>query len=338
LWWLTGDSLPPLVTTSPNSTPAATAGVLGQSTTSNLFGGEPVNNTGRSGARIAAGWWFSPTERIEAEVFGLGGQTAGYEKASNGDMIIARPFFNLATGANASELLSYPGEFSGGINIRETSNFVGAGLHFLRAVSYDVSPAGFKRRFDLLYGFRYLGLYENLTADTNVSAGGASLFQSDGFKTSNSFYGGNIGASMEASRGRWTLLTIGRLGLGGTSERVTISGRSVATSGSSTPVTTSGGLLAMPTNIGTYGNVGFAVVPQLETKLTFVLTPSIRLNVGYDIMYWSRVARPGQQISPYVNPTQSQGRTLTGTPGPVFGFRETSLLVQGLSTGLEFRF
>ena len=143
---------------------------------------------------------------------------------------------------------------------------------------------------------------------------------------------------MEASRGRWNWLTIGRLGLGGTNERVAISGNSVATSLGGSPITTAGGLLAMPSNIGTYNHSGFTLVPQLETKLSFGLTPSIRLMVGYDIMYWTRVARPGQQIDTLVNPTQGGGGTLSGTPGPVFGFRETPLLVQGLSTGVEIRF
>ena len=206
----------------------------------------------------------------------------------------------------ASQLLAYPGEFTGGINIRESSNFVGAGVHFLHALAYQDAPNGFRHRFDFIYGFRYLGLYENLTADSNISALGASLASSDGFKTSNNFFGGNIGTSMEATRGRWSLLTIGRLGLGGTAERVSISGSSVATSAGHS-VTTPGGLLAMPTNIGTYNHAGFTVLPQLEMKLAFVLTPTIRLSVGYDIMYWSRVVRPGQQVDLYVNPSQGQG-------------------------------
>lgn len=333
LWWLTGDTPPAMVTTSPTGTTPANAGVIGAPGTTVLFGDQPVNNTGRSGARITAGWWINPTKRIEGEVFGLGGQTSGFfENAPNGSPILARPFFNLNSGQNASLLVAYPGTFTGGVDVHESSNFVGAGLQFMHALSYGGGPNGFRHRFDFLYGFRYLGLYENLTAeDTRTSIAG-TLSTFDGFKTSNSFFGGNIGTAFEASRGRWTWLTIGRLGLGGTNERVSISGNSVATVGSGSPVTTAGGLLAMPSNIGTYSHSGFTLVPQLETKLTFVLTPAVRLMVGYDIMYWSRVARPGQQIDTWVNPTQ------TGTPGPIFGFRETQLLVQGLSTGVEIRF
>ncbi|MES1213038.1 MAG: BBP7 family outer membrane beta-barrel protein [Singulisphaera sp.] len=338
LWWLTGDSLPPLVTTSPTSTPQSTAGVLNQSTTSYLFGGSPVNNTGRSGARITAGWWTSPNTRLEADVFGLGGMTSGFNQFSSGDPIIARPFFNLSTGAPAAQLLAYPNTFAGGIDIHETSNFVGAGIHHVKSIYYDVARSGFRRRFDLLYGFRYLGLYENLTADATASTLGATLQTFDGFKTSNSFFGGNIGAGMESSRGRWTLMTIGRLGFGGTAERVAISGNSIATAPGGGSVASAGGLLAQPTNIGNYRHDVFSLLPQLEMKLSFMFSPNIRLMVGYDIMYWTRVVRPGQQIDEYINPTQAQGGTLIGTPGPVFRFQETQLLVQGLSTGVEIRF
>jgi hypothetical protein len=76
----------------------------------------------------------------------------------------------------------------------------------------------------------------------------------------------------------------------------------------------------------------------LELKLAYNFSPSIRFTVGYDILYWSRVVRPAQQVDLFVNPSQASGQPLVGTPGPLFGFRETALWAQGLSTGIEFRF
>jgi hypothetical protein len=343
LWWLTGDSLPPLVTTSPAGTPQPQAGVLGQPGTTVLFGDQVVNNTGRSGARLVAGWWMTPNARLEGEVFGLGGRTASFDQNSNGNPILARPFFNLSLGEQGSNLLAFPGQFTGGVAIAETSNFSGAGVHILHSVLYDQTPYGFMRRVDLLYGFRYLGLYENLTANgTATLAGsvspGTTLSTFDGFKTSNSFYGANLGASMETIRGRWSLLTIGRMGFGGTAERVTISGSSTVTTASGATSTSPGGLLAMPTNIGTYSHGAFTLVPQLELKLAYLFGPNFRVTLGYDVLYWSRVVRPGQQVDLFVNPTQANGQPLVGTIGPLFGFRETALWAQGLSTGIELRF
>lgn len=51
-WSVTGDKLPALVTTAPVGTPLAVAGVLGQPTTTVLFGNSSVNNDWRSGGRI----------------------------------------------------------------------------------------------------------------------------------------------------------------------------------------------------------------------------------------------------------------------------------------------
>jgi hypothetical protein len=342
LWWLNGDSLPPLVTTSPSGTSQGQAGVLGQPGTSVLFGDQAVNNMARSGARLTAGWWFAPTARLEGDVFGLGGQRANFDQASNGDTILARPFFNLSTGAQGSDLLAFPATFAGQIAVSETSNFNGAGIHILHSVLYDQSPHGFMRRVDLLYGFRYLGLYENLTVNSSAATidptvPTTSLTTFDGFKTSNSFFGANFGASMESSRGRWSLLSTGRLGIGGTVERVTISGSSTATA-NGTSTTSPGGLLAMPTNIGTYSHGAFTLVPHLEFKLAYNFSPSVRFTVGYDILYWSQVVRPGQQVDLFVNPSQAASQPLVGTIGPLFGFHQTSLWAQGLSVGGEFRF
>ena len=253
-----------------------------------------------------------------------------------------RPFFNLSTGAQGSELLAFPSTFAGQISITETSYFNGAGVHILHSVCYDNTKFGFMRRVDLLYGFRYLGLYENLTAagsatTINPLLPTTTLTTFDGFKTSNSFFGGNIGAAMESTRGRWSLLTTGRLGIGGTAQRVSISGNSTATAnGSST--TTPGGLLAQPSNIGTYSHGAFSLVPHLELKLAYNFSPSLRFTVGYDILYWSNVVRPAQQIDQFVNPTQAGGQPLTGTIGPLFGFQQSYLWAQGISVGGEYRF
>jgi hypothetical protein len=70
----------------------------------------------------------------------------------------------------------------------------------------------------------------------------------------------------------------------------------------------------------------------MELKLGYNLTPNFRVTVGYDLLYWSVVARPGEQISRSVN--------LTGTTpaAPVFTFHESDLWVQGISIGGDLRF
>ena len=94
----------------------------------------------------------------------------------------------------------------------------------------------------------------------------------------------------------------------------------------------------MPTNIGSYNHNGFTVVPELQLKLGYDFTPTVRLTFGYDVIYWSRVARPGEQVDLAVNTSQASGQPLVGAPVPRFVFHETDLWVQGISVGGEWRF
>jgi hypothetical protein len=344
LWWLKGDGVPALVTTSPQGTPRAQAGVLGQTGTSVLFGDSQLNSTSRSGGRVVLGWWAGPTMRIEGEFFGLGSASANFNQASTGDPILARPFFNLGTGAADSNVIAYPSQLQGTINVSETSQFFGAGIHATQNLVCADFCNDRHYRIDFLYGYRYLRLRENLSIDgTTTTTGGTvvpigtSFASNDSFTTTNNFNGLDLGMTVESRWARWCLTTIGRLGIGGNRETVAIAGSSTATV-NGTATTSSGGLLAMPSNIGTQGNTAFALVPQLELKLGYDLSPNWRFTIGYDVIYWSRVVRPGGQIDTNVNTSQASGGTLVGVPGPLTQFRETDLWVQGLSIGGEFRY
>jgi hypothetical protein len=320
--------------------------VLGQPETTVLFGDQPLNNTGRSGGRVVLGWWLNPNARIEGDFFILGQANTGFSAASPDTAILARPFFNLRTGLQDSNVIAFPNQLQGSVIAAESSAFLGAGLH----ATHNLAVADFgddrNCRVDFLYGYRYLQLQDRLTIsgtstsiDPNgVTPVGTSFLSSDSFSTFNNFNGADLGLIAESRCQRWCLTTIGRLGIGGTYERVTIGGSTTAVLPNGTSTTTPGGLLALPTNIGTYRNTGFAVVPELELKLGFDLTQNLRFTVGYDLIYWSRVVRPGGQIDTFVNTSQSSGRPLVGTPGPLFAFHESDLWVQGLSVGGELRF
>lgn len=345
-WWLSGDHYPALVTTSPSGTSQSNAGVLGHSGTQTVFGDDSFNDGSRNGVRTVLGISLTPCTRIEGDWFTLGSNGAGYHHSSNGNPILARPFFNLSTGAQDANLIAYPGLVDGRIDIRADTQFMGAGMNIIRNLSYCAADqgCGFKR-VDFIYGFRYLGLYEHFNADTSSTVTGQStapigtvINVSDAFVTSNNFFGGNIGISMESNRGRWFLTTAAKLGIGGTNQSVNIAGSTSITQPGDRTSTESGGLLALPTNMGRYTHNSFGLVPHLELRLAYMLTPRMRWTLGYDVMYWSQVVRPGDQIDLFVNPTQASGQHLQGTPGPLFPFKETDLWIQGISTGFEFQF
>ena len=103
-------------------------------------------------------------------------------------------------------------------------------------------------------------------------------------------------------------------------------------------ITSPGGLLTQPTNIGQYYNDDFAIVPQIGVNLGFEVTCGLWVTVGYNFMYWSRVARPGDQIDTDINLSQDGGGELLGLPRPGFTGFTTDYWAQGLNFGLAYRF
>ena len=98
MWWTNGMQLPPLVTTSPIGTPIDQAGALppfGNATV--VYGNQTVANDGRSGFRTASGMWLDACHGwgIEFDYFTLGEGASNYDQFSNGNPILARPFYNV---------------------------------------------------------------------------------------------------------------------------------------------------------------------------------------------------------------------------------------------------
>ena len=132
---------------------------------------------------------------------------------------------------------------------------------------------------------------------------------------------------------------LGKVALGATHQEVRISGTTDFTDPGVAPVRQQGGLLALPTNIGSYSRDQFSVVPEIGINVGRQVTDHLRLFAGYTLLYWSGVVRPGDQIDFGVNPTQlptpTGPGTLVGEARPAFAFRNTDLWAQGVNLGLE---
>ncbi len=352
-WTARGQNLPPLVTAAPNGTPRATAGVLGQPGTQTLFGGQRYNDDWRSGFRLRAGVWLDECQRcgIEGDFFFLGRSRDQFTAGSDGSQIITRPFFNatenrqdaeLVSFPNDSQLVSLPGVLAGSVSVDSRSSFIGGGINYIQNCCCD--PCG---RLDYFAGFRYLNLRdevtitENLTAlgGSNVAAGTRFLIR-DNFQTSNNFYGGNIGLNYERRFGHFFLGVRPSVALGVVNSTVDINGSTTIIQPGGASQTYPGGLLTQPSNIGHYESDAFAVVPEIGVRLGVQVTPGLRAFVSYNYIYWSNVARAGDQIDLRVNTNQiapSQG--LGGGPAlPAFQLKRTGYQVQGIGFGAEYRF
>jgi hypothetical protein len=331
LWWTKGERLPPLVTTSPVGTPRATAGVLGEPTTTVLFGDTDANNQAHSGIRLTLDAWLTCNEGlgIEASYFALDDRKTNF---ASSDPILGRPFFNVATLQRDAQLVAFPGVSTGSIDISAKSELQGAEV-LLRGNWFEDCC----RRLDFLIGYRYLRLAESLVINSQLNTTPTedngdedpTIVVNDQFHTLNQFNGIDFGIAFERRKCRWSFDFLMKLALGSTMSRVTIDGSSVFTNGATT-IVGPGGLLAARSNMGTYDRDVFSVVPELGVTVGYDVSCQLRATAGYTFLYWNQVARPADQIDLNVNPN--------GTAFPQFNFHTTDFWAQGVNLGLEYRY
>jgi hypothetical protein len=346
MWWMRGSPQPPLVTTSPAGTPLANAGVLGAPGTGVLFGGTPVNTSMRSGGRLFLGTWLNDAQTfgVEGNFLYLESKTANFSAGSTGSPILGRPFIDAVTGGPAAQQIAFPGVVQGNILATNTSTgLLGAGVLARQAVA-----CGCNWRVDYLAGYRFLRFADRLEVDENLTAlpgntlvpPGSHLSVTDQFGTRNEFHGFDTGLAANFGTGPFQLRLLGKVALGGTYQVVDIGGSTVTTvpggGGSASP----GGLLALSSNSGHYNRERFSYVPELGARLGWNMSPNVRLWLGYTWLYWSSVARAGDQVDLRVNPglIPPPVSPLTGPNLPGFFFQSHPFWAQGIDLGVEFRF
>lgn len=348
-WWQKGMSLPPLITTSTSSTiPQNQAGVLGQATTRTLYGGNDVLQDMFNGGRLRFGFWLDQCHQwgIGAEYLFIGREDENFSATSGGNPILARPFFNTSTNLEDSELIAFPGVVSGTGSVAAYSELQGWGVHVrhLRQCDQGCTPGiltgcsnEYCSRTECMLGYRNLQLNEGIAIREDlVGINPANNFQIlDQFDTRNQFSGLDVGWMYRRTRGFWTFDTLMRLGIGNTRQTVTINGNTRIDNGA----VQQGGLLAQTSNIGTFKQDQFSVIPEINLNLGYQLTDNIRLIAGYSALYWSNVVRPGEHISRDLNPGLLPPPTvpLVGAARPVFKWDTVDYWAQGMNFGAEYR-
>jgi hypothetical protein len=343
LWWIQGQSVPVLATTSAPSDFA----VLGAPTTQVLFGGNQINNGLYSGGRFTAGYWFGcdQNKAVEFTGFFLAPNTRAFSVNSSMFPVIGRPFLDINNGQETAQLTSLPGVSTGTLTINAPSNLWGLGGNYRCLVC-----CGCNYRISLLAGFRNINLEESLSITENVLGLPTApppftnqlITVNDRFATRNHFYGGNIGADARWYWGRWSVDVRGQVALGDTVQILDISGSQRFVSPTGMVQNFTGGLLALPSNIGHFTNNAFSVVPEVGVNLGYQILPRLRGFVGYNFLYWSNVIRPGTSIDRALDVTKIPNFPLNPEPAPVQGlhpaplFHEVGFWAQGLTFGLEF--
>jgi hypothetical protein len=345
-WWNKGRNLPPLVTTSPATVSQDAAGVLQNyplptSTASVVFGDEAIGDNRQAAGRVTLGLWLDDCRDVAVggRVFGVEGHESGLYGESSGVPVIAVPFFNddpltpgVPIGPKEDALLvAYPGFSQGFLNVDTNSEIFGSEV-FLR---YLVD-AGCNYRLDMITGYQFTRINDDLTLHSEVAALGALFEYSDEFHASNEFHGGEIGLLGEWNLRHWTLSALGKVAYGNMHQRVAISGRNAITAGGAS--ITPGGLFTQPTNIGTYQRDVAVVLPEANFKLSYALNERLSMSVGYTFLYWNRVALAGDHVDRNVNGTQISGGSLAGAATPAFDWADTDFWVQTVDIGVSWNY
>jgi hypothetical protein len=343
LWWTKGVNAPPLATTSPTYASPTTAGVLGQPNTTVLFGGERINDDSQSGGRFTLGTWLDAGRctGVEAMYLFLDEDDDSFRASSNDLAIVARPFFNSNPGVNAQDALriSFPGTSSGTLSIGALTRFqTFEGL--MRRVEWQSDTL----RIDGLLGYRFAELQDRVRFDSTSlilagAAAGSTIVQFDDFQSRNTFHGGVLGVAINWQPSmRWSTDLVGKVGLGGTRARTHINGQSTSTTAGGMTSTSTGGLLAQGTNIGVYTQDDFSVFSELSATLRRTFPSGLSTTFGYTFLYWTDVARAGEQIDLNVNTSQIPPGMLVGPARPAFPFNTSGFWAQGMRFGLEYNY
>ena len=340
LWWTDSMQTPPLVTSSPPNTPRAQAGVLGLPSTNILFGG-PLNDDARAGGRFGVGYWLTPCDlALEVSYLFLEQESSNFAANQQTNPILARPFFNAETNAEAAELVAFPGLLDGSVTVSSSTEFDALDVTLKKNLCCQCDY-----RLVGEIGYRYASLTDQLRITESLvsldaasgTAPGTTIDLFDHFGTRNEFQGATLGVSGEYRHCQWTLEVLMKLGLGNTRSDVVIDGETTITTVGPTTGTNPGGLLAQPTNIGNFRRDDFTMIPELGAQLHYEINPCWRASIGYTFLYWSNVARAGDQIDPMLNLSQLPPGPLTGAPLPRFRYTSSDFWAQGLNFGLEFR-
>lgn len=355
LWWVRRGNIPALATTAPDTTnPAGNFGFLGRPGTSVLLPAGPFGDGQRSGFRIRAGGWFDDWWSgcgLDGSFFFLGRKTDTFAVSSAQTPVITRPFFVPNLGANGQPIGEFGevvagGGTAGALAVTLDSRLWGADVNVKSCICRTCESHS-----EWFVGYRHLNLKEDLSITESITSGpldqptfplGTRIVVNDTFAVQNQFHGGQVGYATGRRWGRLDADLRASVALGVTHQELDITGSQlVQPPGQATPSAFTGGLVAAGPNLGHFTQNKFSVAPEVTMNLGYLVTPNLRVSVGYNFLYWTNVLRPGEQIDRVVDPTFVPNFNLAVPPSgqnrPQPLFNQSDLWVQGIQFGVQYR-
>lgn len=361
-WWFKNPHLPGPIVTSSAGPASATSGALSDPNGTTLVGNNTLKYPGFSGGRATLGFFLDDRQQTAFEatgfIVGQGSANATALSGPGGGPVIATPFTNAQTGNAAALQYAAPGTQAGGMTVSSSARLFGGEGNFV--CNYPgCRVACIPIPFSFLIGGRYLNLDEQLDLSgfsNGVGAGtvsflganqpvgnGAVLTSLDSFHTRNQFYGGQVGARVGWSFGSWFIGGQAKIAAGNMNEQLSVNGSTTLSVPGAQPVTALGHLYANAANIATTTHDVFAYVPEGEARLGYRFNSWMLGYVGYNFLYISRVARPGNQIDTTVDPRQAPASpafqpAFAGNSSTTLPLAQSSFWAQGINVGLEITY
>jgi hypothetical protein len=339
VWWFKS---------SPTPLPIITDGLYGQPTTSILLGGGHQDTNPNPGFRLSASYAIDRQWGVDGNFFYIPERSTSNSVASSGstgstDLLL--PFFDVTRNRENVTEISFSPVYGGSATEELSNKLMGAEIN--ATVPVD---AGRPWNIGLLGGFRWMQLKETYAVTTSSSfippLTPDIWITTDTFEATNNYYGAQIGAKVHYDADRWFGTGVVKFSLGAMVQSVDINGTLATNDFTNTGAvqTFPGGYFALPTNIGGYSRTAFAVLPEVQLNVGYKITPSALVYLGYSFIYVNNVARPGNQVSRNINPTQSVSYvgeppvSLQGPAQPSFSFNSSDFWAQGIAAGLSIRF
>ena len=319
--WQGKSFCPSLVTTCPNGEIPR----LNNPTTEVLFGGEKEKFSNTSGVRADLGWWvFSCLGGGVSGLF-LGPAKCSYSINNtdpDNNIIIGRPYFDVDTNQPAALQIS-----NGEVKIFDKNNIWDVDCY----ARYKMIN-GCCFNFDLIGGFRYMELSDNLKIYNSDQATGTTF--TDHFDTKNQLYSCVLGGIFSLVDRCFRIQVDAKVGFGNTLQKADIYGqRSVSGVGGSR-IYSDYGFLTLPSNIGNYSRHKFAFVPEVDAQLMIKVFSCAWIKAGYQYMYWSDVELAGGAINLNISPIAAAPPQ--NSQDPTFSFKDASFSTNSLSVGIYF--
>ncbi len=346
LWNFRNTPVPALITTGNPALPNPAVPGGGNFTP---LGAGPIDLGAFNGARVTLGQWFDPDGELGAELsgfaFGREG-SAAFFAGSAATPVLSVPVIG-TNGAPTVFDFAFPGRFVGALGVRTASQLWGAEGTLLHRWHGDGCLS-----IDGLFGYRFLQLNERVelfgrsqatgalgTFGGAILPAGVTVFTRDAFRGRTEFHGAQVGGRAEWRRDMFTLTAFGKGGAGINVQTLRVEGNTTATGAGATR-TLAGGVRGLRSNIGRETNTDFSLIGETGVELGFQVTKSMSLRVGYNLLFWSDVLRPGNVIDPVVSfnqvPIDPTFRANAVAARPATVFRSSDFLAHGLVVGVLF--